>query len=290
MKKTSRRSLLIVGATVLIGAGAAQTAHACGIDTPCEIEDRAYYIAMPEDQSGLTPAVVYLHGAGGSGAGALRNSGMVDAYLERGYAVIAPDGSQRASRDGRPRNGRGWGFHPTSGGQMAEIEYLQNVRADATEMFDLDPDNIILAGFSIGGSMAAYTACLAPNSFAAYAPLGGNFWRPHPTECEAPVRMLHTHGWTDGTVPLEGRVLNRVPTTDPTARMQGDVFRALEIWRETNECYHLKADSFVTTGPFWRRAWERCADGSALELALFPRGHIVPEGWSDLVIDWYEGL
>lgn len=287
------RSLFVTAIFPLLAFSFAHSAQACSQDTACPLGDRAYHIALPEDHSGdhtdnhnePVPAIIYLHGAGGSGAGAMRNTGMVNAYLERGYAVIAPDGASRENR-----NGLGWGFHPTSGRQRDEVTYLQAVRDDAVQNFGLDPDNIILAGFSIGGSMTAYTACLAPDSFAAYAPLGGNFWRPHPEACQGPVRMLHTHGWTDGTVPLEGRVLNRVPMTDPTARMQGDVFQALEIWRETNECYHLKADSFTMTGPFWRRAWDRCASGSALELALFPRGHIVPQGWSDLVVDWYESL
>lgn len=290
--------------TLCTGAMMTSTAaHACSQDTPCELGDRAYYIALPDAQDDTQastshagtldagqPAVVYVHGFGGSGAGALRNSEMVDGFLDRGFAVIAAQGLPRIGSDGQPRGGNSWGFHPQSGRQEDEIAFLQSVRDDAVQKFGLDADNIILAGFSIGGSMTAYTACLAPDSFAAYAPLGGNFWRPHPTDCEAPVRMLHTHGWTDGTVPLEGRVLNRVPITDPSARAQGDIFHAMQIWRDTNECYHLKADRFVTSGDFLRRAWDRCAEGSALELAIFPRGHIVPEGWSDLVVDWYEGL
>lgn len=275
--------MTLAALVAMIGLGT--QAQACSIDTPCPVDDRAYYIAMPDGADAPVPAVVYLHGAGGSGAGALRNSGMVAAFHARGFAVIAPDGVTR-----KGRNGRGWGFHPTSGRQMDEVAYLTAVRDDATDRFSLDPNRIVLTGFSIGGSMAAYSACLAPDAFAAYAPVGGNFWRPHPTECQGPVRMLHTHGWTDGTVPLEGRVVNRVPVDDPSARAQGDVFHAMSIWRETNDCMYLKADRFVTEGPFWRRIWDRCTPGTALELAIFPGGHRVPAGWADMVIDWFEDL
>ncbi|WP_341368523.1 alpha/beta fold hydrolase [Yoonia sp. BS5-3] len=273
----------IAGIIAAIGFGT--TAQACSIDTACSVGARDYYIAMPEQTGEPVPAVVYLHGAGGSGAGALRNRTMVSAFNARGFAVIAPDGVARAGR-----NGRGWGFHPSSGRQMDEVAFLIAVRDDAIARFGLDTDQIVLGGFSIGGSMAAYTACLAPDAFSAYAPMGGNFWRPHPVECEGPVRLLHTHGWTDGTVPLEGRVLNNVPANDPGARAQGDVFHAMSIWRETNECMYLKADRFVTEGAFWRRIWDRCADGTALELAIFPGGHRVPQGWADLVVDWFEDL
>lgn len=263
----------------------ATPSHACSIDTACKVGERAYYIATPEAASGPLPAIIYVHGWGGSGKGALRNSGMVSGYLERGYAVVAPDGTPRQGR-----NGRSWGFHPRSNRQGEEVAFLQAVRDDAIARFNLDPERILLAGFSIGGSMTAYTACMAPESFAAFAPLGGNFWRPHPETCAGPVRMLHTHGWTDGTVPLEGRVVNGVPAESPDAFAQGDIFHALSIWRETNGCPHLKADRFVTDGPFWRRAWDRCSEGSALEFALFAGGHSIPKTWPDLVVDWFEGL
>lgn len=260
-------------------------AHACSIDTPCTVGERDYYISMPSEGNAPYPAIVFIHGWGSSGSGALNNSRMVSAFNARGYAVIAPDGVPRQGR-----NGRSWGFHPRSGRQLDEIAFFEDVRDDAIERFNLDPEKILLSGFSIGGSMTAYVACLAPDSFAAYAPLGGNFWRPHPTECAAPVRLLHTHGWNDGTVPLEGRVVNDLPVDDPNAFAQGDVFHALAVWRETNGCDHLKADRFVTDGPFWRRIWDRCVPGSALEFAIFPGGHTVPRTWPDLVVDWFEGL
>lgn len=264
----------------------ASGASACATDTPCAVGERAYYIAMPESpQDAPLPAVVYLHGWGGSGSGAMRNAKMVNAFLDRGYAVIAPDGTPREGR-----NGRGWAFHPNSGQQAKEIAFLQAVRADAIARFGLDAEQIILSGFSIGGSMTAYTACLSPQSFAAYAPVGGNFWRPHPVSCDGPVRLLHTHGWNDGTVPLEGRVVNRLPADDPDAFAQGDIFHALNIWRETNGCRHLKADRITIDETYWRRAWDRCTDGSALEFALYPGGHRVPGDWADLVVNWFEGL
>jgi polyhydroxybutyrate depolymerase len=154
----------------------------------------------------------------------------------------------------------------------------------------IDPDKILLSGFSIGGSMTSYLACAAPDSFPAYAPIGGSFWRPHPTGCEGDVRLLHTHGWSDGTVPLEGRLLRGTDINDVGALAQGDVFHAMEIWRAANDCVHLKADRFDTSGPFWRRAWDRCLPGSALELALFPGGHVIPKGWAKMALDWFENL
>ena len=132
--------------------------------------------------------------------------------------------------------------------------------------------------------MTAYLACETPGVFTAYAPVAGNFWRPHPERCAGPVKLLHTHGWTDGTVPLEGRPLGAIDI------MQGDVFHAMLIWRETNGCTGLKADRFEMTDRFWSRWWTRCDEGTALQLSLFPGGHAVPRGWATLALDWFEGL
>ncbi|NRA98319.1 MAG: prolyl oligopeptidase family serine peptidase [Rhodobacteraceae bacterium] len=274
-----RIALLAGLAAVTAGSGVA-----CSRDTACTVDGRDYYVAMPEGADGPVPAVMYIHGWGGNGKGALRNTGMVDAFTARGYAVISPDGVPREGR-----NGRSWRFHPLNGEHPQEVAHLAAVKDDAVTRLNLDSDRMLLAGFSIGGSMTAYAACLTPETFAAYAPVGGNFWRPHPESCAGPVRMLHTHGWADRTVPLEGRVVNNLPVDDPEAFAQGDIFHALNIWRETNGCTSYRADRTSTDGPFWRRAWDSCAEGAALEFALFPGGHAIPQGWSDLVIDWFEG-
>lgn len=274
--------LALVAAAVLTDATAAQAG--CGAeDIACEVEMGSYHARLPDGP--IKGAILYLHGFGGTGAGALRPRAWVNTALDRGYALIAPDGLPYA--EGR---GRGWSFIPGRPELRDEPVFLQSVRDDAAARFGFAPDQVILSGFSIGGSMTSYMACKAPDSFAAYAPVAGGFWRPHPTECAGPVRLLHTHGWTDGTVPLEGRVLRGEDATDPQALMQGDIFYTLGMWREVNACHQLRADRYVTQGDFMRRAWDRCAEGSALEFALFPGGHVVPEGWAGMMLDWYEDL
>ncbi|WP_306113619.1 MULTISPECIES: PHB depolymerase family esterase [unclassified Roseovarius] len=272
-------------AALLSTAAISSPAQACSETTACEIEGGAYFIALPDATETPPPAVMFLHGYGGSGQGVFRNRALVDRLLDRGYAVISPAGSERP--------GRGilsWAFHPFFPSTRDEGAFIAAVRDTAVARHGIDPDRILLTGFSVGGSMVSYLACASPDAFAAYAPVGGNFWRPHPTKCAGPVRMLHTHGWTDGTVPLEGRVLRGADSRDPDALIQGDIFHALNIWRQTNACHFLKADSFETSGPFWHRTWERCAPGSALELALFPGGHRIPDGWADMALDWFEAL
>jgi polyhydroxybutyrate depolymerase len=257
-------------------AGSAVQA-ACGDDpAPCAIADGTYHIVLPQGD-GPHPAVVFLHGYGGSGEGVLRLDGMVQTFLDRGYAVIAPDGQPREGRDGRS-----WDFHPDRPHTRDEIAFLDAVADDAAARFGLMRDTMLLAGFSIGGSMTTYLACATPDAFAAYAPIAGSFWQSPPESCAGPVRLLHVHGWTDLTVPLEGRQLGE-------NFAQGDVFAALALWRGTDGCTAIRPDSFATVDAYQIRSWTSCLPDARLDFALHPGGHSIPHGWGLLALDWFEG-
>ena len=263
-----------LAALMLLVPGVAYSA--CGHDpAPCTLAEGTYHVALPET-AGPHPAVVFLHGWGGSGAGTLSNSGMVDPFLARGYAVIAPDGQPR---EGRP--GRSWDFDPNRPSTRDETAFIRAVADDAAGRFGLTRDHMLLSGFSIGGSMTSYAACTDPEAFAAYAPVAGSFWRPEPAACAGPVRLLHTHGWADRTVPLEGRTLG-------PGFAQGDVFEALQVWRETDGCTAIRPDRITTEGPYQRRSWTSCLPGAGLDFALHPGGHTIPKGWATLALDWFE--
>jgi polyhydroxybutyrate depolymerase len=256
----------------------AAPAGACpGADAPCRVADGEYFIRLPETGRtvGRPALMVHLHGAGGQAADVVRGAGFLDVFLGRGYAVLAPQGLAREG--GRGPN---WGVSDGRPHPRDDLAFIGEVIDDAVGRFDLDRTRVLLTGFSRGGSLVWDIACQAPAMASAYAPIAGGFWRPHPASCKGPVRLLHTHGFTDGTVPLEGRPLRG------GAVAQGDIYEGLQLWRRTNGCGD-RADWHDTSGPFWRKAWTACAAGT-LEFALHPGGHGVPEGWGPMVIDWYE--
>jgi polyhydroxybutyrate depolymerase len=247
-----------------------------GAAAPCKLANGTYHIVLPPDATGPVPAIMLLHGYGGEGVGTIRNTAMVSLMLARGYAVIAPDGQPRDSGAGRS-----WDFHPDRPATRDETAFLIAVADDAAAKYRIDRDKMLLAGFSIGGSMTSYVACAAPQAFAAYAPVAGSFWRPHPTACAGPVRLLHTHGTADRTVPLLGREI-------APGFVQGNVFEAMEIWRDTNGCPSPAPDKTETLGIYEVQHWDHCAPGTQLAFALHDGGHSIPKGWAKMAIDWFK--
>lgn len=263
-----------LGLSVLASPALASCGDAAGA---CVMATGEYDLVLPDTGAAAPPVVMFLHGAGGSGATVMKNKRLINSLLARGYAVLAPTGARRF------RNGAGfvWNFLPGWEGRD-ENRFLQDVADDASRRFGFSRTRMLLAGFSAGGFMVNYLACDTPDAFAAYASVSGGFWRPQPDQCAGPVKLFHTHGWADKTVPLEGRILGG------GRYEQGDIFAGLEIWRDANDCASQNPNSYSDTGEFWRRKWTGCAPGSALEMAMFPGGHRVPAGWGDMVLDWFE--
>ncbi|PCJ05335.1 MAG: polyhydroxybutyrate depolymerase [Rhodobacteraceae bacterium] len=262
---------LAMALSVWAGAAAAGCADQAGA---CEISGGTYHIALPEAAQRPVPVVMFLHGYGGSGAGTLKNTRMINAFKARGYAVIAPNATRR-------RNGnRSWVFFPGWEGRD-EATFFRDVMADAGDRFGVSKQDTVLAGFSAGGFMVNYLACAHPDDFAAYASISGGFWRPQPESCSAPVRLFHTHGWADKTVPLEGRYLGGIQY------QQGDIYAGLELWRQTNHCDSNAPGKAWQDDKVLRRRWD-CGAGADIEFILYPGGHTVPKGWADLMLDWFE--
>jgi len=253
-----------------------------GIATPCRVPLGTYQVAIPETSTrpGETrPAVIFFHGAGGLGRGVLDPGSYLRPFVDAGYVVLGPDGLMR------PDNafGTGWSFRPEGPQQRDELAFARQVLDDAQARFGIDRKRVLVSGFSIGASLVWYLACREPALGAAYAPIAGGFWRPHPASCAGPIDLLQTHGWRDRTVPLEGRPLRG------GALEQGDIFEGLQFWRKVDGCDAIRPDTFETGAVFWRRSWTQCRSGRELSLALHPSDHDdVPREWAEMAKAWFE--
>ncbi|MEM9781523.1 MAG: polyhydroxybutyrate depolymerase [Pseudomonadota bacterium] len=271
-------------AILLAAAAAPRSAAACPGEGACQVDGGSYILDLPQSAAtgGETgqgvPALMYLHGWGASAAGVMTGRAAMREILQsRGYALIAPQGMPRA---GRTQND--WSVEDRIEHPRDDLAFFDAVLEDAARR-GVDRDRVLLAGFSRGGSMVWDVACKAPGLVRGYAPIAGAFWEPLPREgCAGPVVLFHTHGWADTVVPLEGRPIGKV-------MMQGDVFAALKIMRETLGCAGRQPDQRESAADTqrWTRSWQRCAAGR-IDLMLHPGSHVVPGDWTELALDWFE--
>ena len=195
-------------------------AHACGTETQCRIEDRHYYIALPDTYNSKTPipALIFAHGYQGTAFGTIRNPRLLKVANDLGIALIAVKSK-----------GESWSISnspsATRRSEAVELDYFDAVKEDATSRFAIDPDEIVMSGASAGGMLTWALACERSEAFAGFFPMSGTFWEPEPQTCSGPVaNIVHFHGNEDRTVPLAGRPV--------AGTHQGSVPKALAMYRD----------------------------------------------------------
>jgi len=208
----------------------------------------------------------------------IRNTALLATAAARGYALIVPQG-QPISADQPQLN---WSVQDGRAMARDDLAFLAEVLDDVAAR-GIDRDRILMTGFSRGGSMVWDVACHRPRMARAYAPVGGAFWEPIPEVCAGPVNLFHTHGWSDRTVPLEGRAVAG------GTRVQGDAFVSLRVLRKTLGCSPQTPDTTAmeAEGNLWFREWAHCPRGR-IDLMLHPGGHSLPPGWLNRALDWFE--
>lgn len=183
---------------ILLALGTPPAAMACGVSTDCAVATGTYRISLPEGAS--TGAVVFAHGYQGSAAGTMKNTSLRDMSARRGLALIALDaGDDDWNLPDAPHD---------SVSARDEMAFLDAVVADATQRFGIDRGRVVITGFSAGGMFVWNVICARGDAYAGYVPYSGTFWKGPPTTCAAPAQnVIHVHGTSDRTVPMQGRAI-----------------------------------------------------------------------------------
>lgn len=159
------------------------------------LEDRFYLIDVPANPSGAI--IIALHGAGGNPANFAKGTGLAEAALPLGYAVVFPAGVEAEGR-------RTWNALYCCGEAEAagvdDMAFLDDVVADAVERFGLDAGRLYLTGTSNGAMMAETYAVLRPVK--AVAGVSGTLDLDLAPAKAVP--LLHIHGTADSVVPYDG--------------------------------------------------------------------------------------
>lgn len=268
---------------VLMAAWPAGPANAAGCDIgayegACATKNGYYRIRTPTG-AGPWPAVVYLYGSLGNSARQIENESFVQAFVDRGYAVIVPIALDLRYVDG---TGSGWALrNERTRAARDDTAFIAEVLDDAEVRHRIKRDRVLITGMSRGGFLAWDIACHAPGMAAAYAPIAAGYLGRMPPRCAGPVRLLHTHGRADEVVSLEENGWQ-----SGGARMT-PLGEALATIARTDGCIAAKPpERFLD---YDRTTWEGCGPGGSVDLLLHSGGHMVPLSWYSAVIDWFEG-
>ncbi len=279
MKGPSVNHLLASAALVLAISPLAATAQSapCGQDAPCTLENGDYHLITPPDWDGTTPlpALVFFHGHNSKASMVFRSGGLNKDFVEEGYLLIAPNGEARAET-----GIRAWPARVTSTARD-DVAFTLAVIEDAARQVPIDRDRVYASGFSAGGSMAWMMGCYAGETFAGIVSVSGALRRPIP-EATCPggaFNLLQIHGFGDGQVPFEGRGIRDWH--------QGDLFEALGLLRETNQC-RSNPDEITIGEQFRCREWSANCNEGAVKFCEHDGGHGLPRGWTAMARDWLE--
>jgi polyhydroxybutyrate depolymerase len=160
---------------------------------------RSFILHVPVSYDGSTPAPLVLdfHGLGGNGMQQLSSSGYQGVSDQEGFLVAAPDGIDNA-----------WNIGPccTDSRDVDDLGFAKAIVESVAAAGCVDLKRVYSTGFSMGGGMSHYLACVGADFIAAAAPASFDLITETDADCSPsrPISVLSTRGTNDTVVPFAG--------------------------------------------------------------------------------------
>jgi len=187
---------------------------------------------------GARPAVLLLHGAGGTARLALGNTGWAELADREGVLLVYPEGTRRdpATPPMFLQNPQAWndgsGRGHTARTGVDDVGFLAALLDRLVASHDADPARLYVAGFSNGAAMTFRAGAELAGRVAAIGPVAGHCWVTPPVS-STPVPALMIFGGVDPLNPVEG---GEVKTPWATAEYHPPVLESFDRWRVFNGC------------------------------------------------------
>jgi polyhydroxybutyrate depolymerase len=150
-----------------------------------------------------------LHGFGGSGANAAKETGWSEKATQKNL-IVAYGEATRPNRATAPhfrKNPQAWNdgsgrFHAATE-KIDDVAYVKTLIEHVSQNHNIDPNRIFVTGFSNGASMAFRVGAELADQVAAIAPVSGTCWleKPKPTKS---ISLCYITGTEDSLNPIEG--------------------------------------------------------------------------------------
>ena len=231
----------------------------CQLDVPCAVGDRSYHVKEPDgwDRTSPLPVLIHFHGWQRTGALPVQHQRISGATRLRGVLLIAPNGLRKTWNMWSP--------------ETEDVQFAADVLEDVIKRYPVDPDNILVSGYSYGSIMAWRVACDRGEAMNIRALLGISGTLRLDEDCaEAPKEARHVHGLKDNVL-------------DFPYGPDGDTTYPVKLWRDAmgrsevaSTPEERSAVEFLT---LTRTTWSDCAGGTQVALDTHPGGHFIPHGW-----------
>jgi len=173
---------------------------------------RRYLVHEPKNRAaGLLPVVFVFHGGGGTAAQVLATCGLLKLSDEKGFLLIAPDGTGPTEESFHTWN-VGFGFGTAQEQKVDDVGFFAAMLADVQKRWAVDERRLFATGISNGAILCHWLAAQPDCRLAAIAPIVGTAGGRSPGEKtwimpprpSKPVSVLAINGEIDQHIPLEG--------------------------------------------------------------------------------------
>jgi polyhydroxybutyrate depolymerase len=177
--------------------------------------ERSFLVHVSPEATENKPLLIMLHGAGGDGVQAERQTGWSRKADKEDFVVVYPDALPANPHHAASfrENPRFWDDGSERGrttrGAIDDVAFIEAVIDDVGRRYPIDPKRIYVTGFSSGASMTFHLAASPlAERIAAAAPVAGHFFDAGKENAVRPTPLLLVYGSLDPLNPMAGGVVH----------------------------------------------------------------------------------
>jgi polyhydroxybutyrate depolymerase len=258
--------------------------------------ERRYLLHVPPNYDGQKPVpiVIMFHGGGGTGRGAMRETGWTDKADKEGFLAVFPEATppdptqpSRFRTNGQIWNDGSGRFHA---GQknVPDVVFINAMIDDLIARFNVDRRRIYATGFSNGASMTFRVGAELSARIAAIAPFAGALWIKQPN-LERPISLYYITGDADPLNPFEGgapKFATGGASREMASQAKPPVREHVTTWVRLLGCQAEPKQTLTSPG-VTTEVYSGGRDASEVLLAIIKdHGHVWPGGKNQLPESW----
>lgn len=250
--------------------------------------DREFILHVPtsHDPTKPLPLVIMLHGFGGSGLNAAKETGWSDKADQESFLVAYPEATRpdKSIPQSFRKNPQAWNdgsgrFHAADQ-NVDDVAFIRAVIETISEKHPIDSHRIFVTGFSNGASMAFRLGAELSQHIAAIAPVAGTSWikKPEPSN---PISICYITGTADSLNPIQGGFPKlALGGKDQGGQPKPPVQEFIDAWIEALGCSATPRTDETSNGVRRRMYKKGRQDSEILFITVDELGHHWPGGVS----------